>query len=180
MHVTASKLHRRGVLVAGLAAALAAFTFDSSVAAGTTPIKIAVFEFELKDASAAGGVIPRDAIDTENLKQSTEMTRSLLSASGHFTLVDTGSVADEVASAGGIQACDGCDVPLARKLGADQSLVGVVTRVSRAEYTVTIVVKDVANGATISSNFSGLRMGANYSWPRGVKSLVNRMLPKDW
>jgi hypothetical protein len=176
--MTAYKI-RRGVLAAGLAALLAASLVHASVAAGP-PIKIAVFEFELKDASAAGGVVPQDAIDAENLKQSTEMVRSLLSASGHFSLVDTGSVASEVVAAGGIQRCDGCDVPLARKLGADQSLVGVVTRVSRAEYTVTIVVKDAASGGTISSNFSGLRMGANYSWPRGVKSLVNRMLPKDW
>jgi hypothetical protein len=148
-------------------------------AAAAEPIKIAVFDFELKDTSAAGGIIAPDAVDAENLKQSTEMTRSLLSSSGHFSLVDIGSVAGEVASAGGIQRCDGCDAELAKKLGADQSLVGVVTRVSRAEYTVTIVVKDAASGATISSNFSGLRMGANYSWPRGVRSLVNRMLPRD-
>ena len=102
----------------------------------------------------------------------------MLTASGRFSVVDTGSVAGEVAAAGGILRCDGCDGPLARKLGADQSVAGFVTRVSRAEYTVQILVKDAQTGKVISNNFSGLRMGANYSWPRGVKSLMNRMLPK--
>ena len=146
-------------------------------AAEPASIKVAVFDFELKDTSAGGGIIAADAIDTENLKKSTEQVRAMLSDSGRFSVVDTGPVAGEVSSAGGIQRCNGCDGPLAKKLGADQSVTGVITRVSRAEYTVLIVIRDAQSGKVVSNNFSGLRMGANYSWPRGVKSLMNRMLP---
>ena len=51
------------------------------------------------------------------------------------------------ATAGGIQACNGCEGALAKRLGADQSMVGVVTRVNRTEFTLQILVRDAATGA---------------------------------
>ena len=114
-----------GAFAAGLAAAVAIFATQPFAAAEVEPTKIAVFEFELKDTSAGGGVIAADAIDTENLKKSTDEARRVLSELGRYSVVDTSSVAGEVTSAGGIQACDGCDGPLAKQLGADQSMVGV-------------------------------------------------------
>jgi Protein of unknown function (DUF2380) len=154
-----------------------AFWGQAAEAAEPGPVKIAVFDFELNDASAGGGIIGPDAIDTENLRKSTEEARRMLSASGRYSMVDTGGVAGEVISAGGIQHCNGCDGPLARKLGADQSMVGVITRVNRTEYTLQILVRDAKTGAVVSNNFTGLRMGANYAWPRGVKWLMdNRIL----
>jgi Protein of unknown function (DUF2380) len=165
----------RRALAASAAAALSVFAIAPSEAAD--PVKIAVFDFELNDASAGGGIIAPDAIDTENLGKSTEEARRMLSASGRYSIVDTSSVAGEVTSAGGIQHCNACDGPLAKKLGADQSMVGVLTRVNRTEYTLQILVRDAQTGAVVSNNFTGLRMGANYSWPRGVKWLMeNRIL----
>jgi hypothetical protein len=98
----------------------------------------------------------------------------MLAESGRYSVVDTMSVADAVIAAGGAQHCDGCDAPLARGLGADQSMVGLVTRVSRTEYTLLIVVRDAETGAILSSGFTGLRLGANYSWPRGVEWLMEQ------
>jgi Protein of unknown function (DUF2380) len=136
-------------------------------------VKIAVFDFELEDKSAGGGIVGPDAIDAENLDLSTEEARRMLSASGRYRIVDTSDAADEVTSAGGILHCNGCDVALAKELGADQSMVGVVTRITRTEYTLQILVRDTRTGAVVSNAFTGLRMGANYSWPRGVKWLMD-------
>jgi len=108
-----------------LAAALTVFAIQPSKAAEPGLVKIAVFDFELDDRSAGGGIIGQDAIDTENLKMSTEEARRMLLASGRYSIVDAGSVAGEVISAGDIQHCNGCEGPLAKKLGADQSMVGV-------------------------------------------------------
>jgi Protein of unknown function (DUF2380) len=163
-------------MTSSLAAALAGFAIQLAAAAEPGPVKIAVFDFELNDASAGGGIIAQDAIDIENLRESTEEARRMLSASGRYSIVETGSVASEVNSAGGIQHCKGCDGPLARKLGADQSMVGVVTRVNRTEYTLQILVRDAQTGAVVSNDFTGLRMGANYAWPRGVKWLMNNRI----
>ena len=139
-------------------------------------MKIAVFDFELDDKSAGGGIIGKDAVDIENLKLSTEEARRMLSASGRYGIVDASSVAGDVMSAGGIQHCNGCEGPLAKKLGADQSMVGVFTRVNRTEYTLQILVRDAQTGAVVSNAFTGLMMGANYAWPRGVKRLVDNKI----
>jgi len=165
--------HPSGALAAVLAAAVAIFATQPFAATGAEPTKIAVFEFELKDTSAGGGVIATDAVDTENLKKSTDEARRVLSESGRYSVVDTSSVAGEVTSAGGIQGCGGCDGAMAKQLGADQSMVGVVTRVSRTEFTLQIQVREAETGEVVFSDFSGLMLGANYAWPRIANRLVS-------
>ena len=159
-------------------AALTVFAVQPSKAAEPELVKIAVFDFELDDRSAGRGIIEPDATDTENLRLSSEEARRMLSASGRYSTVDTGSAAAEVLSAGGIQHCNGCEGPLARELGADLAMIGVFTRVSRTEYTLQVLVRDAGTDTVVLNTSTGLRMGANYSWPRGVKWLMdNRILP---
>jgi hypothetical protein len=164
-------------LAAGLALALTVLGMPPAKAAEPEPVKIAVFDFELDDRSAGDGIIAQDAIDIENLKSATEEARRRLSAAGRYSIVDVASAAGDVLSAGGIRHCNGCEGPLARRLGADQSMAGIITRVTRTEYTLQILVRDSRTGAVVSNDFTGLRMGANYSWPRGVRWLIdNRIL----
>ena len=59
----------------------------------------------------------------------------------------------------------------------DESLIGVVTKISMTEYVVQLQVRDAQTGEVVSKFSTGLRMGANYSWSRGVRSLMkNEML----
>lgn len=154
--------------------ALAVLGLWALPAAAAEPVKIAVFGFELEDKSAGGGIIAQDAIDSENLKLATAEAQSLLRDSGRYAIVD---VAGAALPEGGLRHCNGCEAGLAARLGAERSMVGVITRVNRTEYTLQVLVRDAATGAVISNDFTGLRMGANYSWPRGAKSLVkNKML----
>jgi hypothetical protein len=163
-------------LAAGLAAALTLSAVQPSAAAEPGLAKIAVFDFELDDRSAGGGIIAQDAIDTENLKTSADEARRMLAASGRYSIVDAGGVAGDVVSAGGIRHCNGCEGPLARRVGADQAMVGIITRVNRTEYTLQILIRDTETGAVLSNVFTGLRMGANYAWPRGVKWLMDNQI----
>jgi hypothetical protein len=174
--MTILEFSKRGRLAASLAAALSVLAVQQTAVAQSDLVKIAVFDFELNDTSAGAGIVAQDAVDTENLTKSTEEARRMLSASGRYSLVDTGGVAGEVTAAGGILGCGGCDGPLARKLGADQSMVGVVTRVSRTEYTLRILVRNARSGEVVSNDSTGLMMGANYAWPRGVKRLLNAVM----
>jgi len=144
------------------------------------PIKVAVYEFELEDFSAAGGVIPPDAKDTTYLAEATQEAKRWLSESGRYTMVDTAGAQDEPVKAHTLHSCRGCVGPITKKLGADQAVVGTIKRISRTEYTLLIEFIDAGSGEPVSRYFTGLRMGANYSWPRGVKWLMkNRILAKD-
>lgn len=160
-----------------LAAAAALFAILTAQAtADPAPVKLALFAFELDDRSAGGGIIAQDAIDTENLTRATQEAGRMLSASGRYAIVDTSSVASEVTVAGGVLNCNGCDATLAKKLGAEQSMIGVFTRVNRTEFTLQILVRDANTSAVISNDFTGLRMGANYAWPRGVVWLMDKKI----
>ena len=156
--------------------ALGVITVERPRAAETTPVKIAVFDFVLDDKSAGGGIVAADAVDIENLKKSTAEARRLLSGSGRYTIIDASSTVADLEAAGGILGCNGCEGPLARKLGADQSMVGVITRVARTEYTLQVLVRDANSGKVLSNDHTGLRLGANYSWPRGVRWLMTRKI----
>jgi hypothetical protein len=142
-----------------------------------SPIKIAVFPFELEDFSAAAAYVPPDDIDREQLRLSTEEARRLIAASGRYQLVDVGAVNNEAAKAGKLRDCDGCEAGIAAGLDADQSMIGIVTRITRMEYAVTFKLRDARSGAIVAVGQTDLRMGANVAWSRGARWLIeNRLL----
>jgi hypothetical protein len=144
------------------------------------PVKLAVFDFELEDFSGGAGIIPESDQDREQLKLATETARRLLAESGRYSLVDVSHAEAREVTPGNLHKCDGCDVPIARKLGADQSLVGAVNRISRMEYGVTFHLRDARTGKLLLAEQTDLRMGANYSWSRGADWLIkNRLLEKQ-
>jgi hypothetical protein len=140
--------------------------------AGPAPVKLAIFDVELEDMSAANSEIASDATELAN---ATEAIRQLLTQSGRYDVVAAGADAD-AAKTRKLHDCGGCDAAIALKLGADQSLVGVIRRVSRTEYTFRFALRDAATGDLISAGDSGLRMGANYSWRKGASRLISDRL----
>ena len=144
-----------------------------------SPVKMAVFPFELEDFSAAAAYVPPDDIDREQLRLSTEEARRLIAASGRYQLVDVSAVSEEAAKAGKLRDCDGCEARIAAGLDADQSMIGIVTRVSRTEYAVTYRIRDARSGAIVAVEQTDLRMGANVAWSRGARWLIeNRLLER--
>jgi hypothetical protein len=136
------------------------------------PVALAVFEFELEDMTAASMGASASS-DASYLAEVTGSVREALGQSGRYRIVD---VSGEAVKARALRDCGGCEAAIAQKLGADQSLVGVVRRVSRTEYTLGFQVRDARTGAVVSRGDSGLRMGADYSWKRGAVRLVSDRL----
>jgi hypothetical protein len=141
-------------------------------ASATAPIKIAVFDFELDDFSAGAGIAGDHHADLAQLDRVTNDVRQLLAASGRYQLVSVSSAQDDAVKGRWLRQCNGCDAAIARKLGAAQSFVGVVTRISRTDYTVQFQIRDTATGAVVIGRQSGLRIGADYSWNRGAAALI--------
>jgi hypothetical protein len=140
------------------------------------PIKIAIFDFELEDYSAGGGLIGETPDDTVQLKRAANEARQLMAQSGRYSLVDVSSANAEPVKARSLRRCSGCDADIALKLGADQSFIGIVARSSRTEYAVGFQIRDARNGAIIFKKQTELRMGTNDSWNRGVIRLIKNTL----
>lgn len=154
------------------AAVLAAFPTRADTVA---PVKLAVFDFELEDSSAAATSEQAPA-DGARLTEVTTEVRQLFARSGFYSLVDAGAADAPVAKAHTLSRCNGCDAAIALKLGAEQSFVGVVKRITRTEYVVRFEIRDARTGDIVSAANSGLRMGADYSWGRGAVRLIKDRL----
>lgn len=143
-----------------------------AVLGAPAPVTLAVFDFELEDTTAASAGASATS-DASYLAEVTASVRESLGQSGRYRIVDVGG---EAAKAHALRDCGGCEAAIAQSLGADQSLIGVVRRVSRTEYTLGFQVRDTRTGAVLARADSGLRLGADYSWKRGAVRLVSDRL----
>jgi hypothetical protein len=140
--------------------------------------KLAVFDFELEDRSAGAGIAGDRAVDATNMSAVNVEVRRVIEQSGRYRLIDV-STADAAAVRDHVlRSCNGCEAQVAAALGAEQSLFGVVRRVSRTEYVIGFQLRDAKSGALIEAEDTGLRMGANYSWNRGAVRLIEDHLLK--
>jgi hypothetical protein len=140
------------------------------------PTDIAVFDFELEDGSAGAGIADDRAADTGYMNAVSTEVRRVIAQSGRYHLVDVSGADADAVRDHSLRTCNGCDAGIASALGAEQSLTGVVRRISRAEYVVGFQLRDAKSGALIAAQDTGLRMGANYSWSRGAARLIEDRL----
>lgn len=163
----------RSVIAAFLCAGL---LVTIQAGAASAPIKLAIFDFELEDFSAGAVSADVTSADAVHLSNVTQMVRQLFAQSEHYKLIDVENTEAPAARAHTLRDCNGCDADIALKLGAEQSLVGVVSRISRTEYVVKFQVRDARTGIVVAAADSGLRMGADYSWSRGATRLIKDKL----
>lgn len=135
---------------------------------------IVVFDFEMMDSSAGAGIVAADDLDAKYLAEATDVAKSYLQAQGAYKIVDTEPATADLAQAGDLRNCKGCEAKIASSLGGDLAMTGIVNRISRTEYEMLIRVVDAGTGAPVAAGYTGLRMGANHSWPRGAKWLMER------
>jgi hypothetical protein len=99
--------------------------------------------------------------------------------SGRYRVVDLTPVAAEIEAAGLLRGCNGCDVDIARELGAALSVTGVVQKVSNLILNINIYIRDTANGGLVKVMSVDIRGNTDQSWSRGVSWLVRNNLLAD-
>ncbi len=138
-------------------------------------IKIAVFDFELEDMSAAAVLLGQNTSSSAALDKVTQTARKELAKSGRYVVIDSSHESAGIAKDTALKDCDGCEAPLASQLGADQSLLGVVRRVSQTDYYVLVQIRDAHTGTVIAqeaANFAGGEEG----WASGVRMLIDHQV----
>ncbi|MGQ7793442.1 DUF3280 domain-containing protein [Faunimonas sp. B44] len=155
--------------VAGLALAVAA--------AHAEPRKTAIFDLELVDTS--GGNAPDErAQELARLEALGSRLRERLRESGRYDLVDIEPVRAR-ALGYNLQACGGCDVKLAREVGAEIVVTGFVQKVSNLILNINVYMRDVATGRMIKGVSADIRGNTDESWRRGLEWLLaHRILPE--
>jgi len=147
--------------------------------AGAAPAPgIAVFDFELVDTSLQGeqGTSPEELA---RLRLISDEVRARLDASGRYRVVDVAPVADQIAAAGYLRSCNGCEVRLAHELGAELALVGWVQKVSNLILNINLTIRDVATRELRFAGSVDIRGNTDDSWLHGVRYLLKNRLLKD-
>jgi hypothetical protein len=101
-----------------------------------------------------------------SLEQVTSAARAELAKSGRYTMVDTRRSDDKSVLDKTLRNCDGCEAEIAQKLGADQSMIGVVKRATQTDYYIFVQIRDARTGKVLDqqgANFAGDEVG----WPSG-------------
>lgn len=140
------------------------------LAAGAVPI--VVFELELIDGSLEGRHPDHDA----RIEQTTETLRELFARDGRFQLVDPGPAAEAIDRLGPLHGCNGCEVDMARKLGARYAVLSRVQKVSSLILGMEITVVDARTGDTIQLEQVSIRGDTDESWIRGMRYMFRHNL----
>jgi hypothetical protein len=138
-------------------------------------VKIAVFDFELEDLSPSATLLNKTANRTAIMDRVSSTAREELAESGRYSVIDASKADAQAVASKSLRNCDGCEAAIARKLGADQSLIGIVRSVTQTDYYVAIQIRDARTGKLINqqeANFAGGEEG----WPSGVGMLIKHQI----
>ena len=96
-----------------------------------------------------------------------------------FTLLDNAPVQADIDRIANPADCNACDVLMARKLGADYSIVGEVQKVSNLILSMNLVVRDAESGAMARGLSVDIRGNNDKSWLRGMGYILRNNVFKE-
>jgi uncharacterized protein DUF2380 len=162
-------------LVAVLGATLLALPAFAAKAAKTAPVKIAVFAFELDDESPAAALLNEGTSTTAAMDKVNTDARAELTQSGRYDVIDASKSDMSAVKNKSFKDCDGCEAGMALKLGAQQSLIGIIKRATQTDYYIVIQIRDAHSGKVLvqqAANFAGGEEG----WGTGARMLIRHQI----
>jgi Protein of unknown function (DUF2380) len=159
-----------------LCVALVAMTVSGLAQENGSPPSLLVLNLELVDSS--GEVTDQQADHERRLAAVREILTSELAAREVYTVVDPGKIQAEIDATRESQylhACNGCEVRLAREVGADRVLTGHVRKVSSLIMALWIDIKDARSGRPVLREVLDFRGDNDKAWQRAALYLVGQL-----
>lgn len=158
---------------------VALFAVVASPAASQQPLKkLLMLDFELIDEQA--GVVPFPEKDAR-LAMVSQRLRAALIKEGLYNVIDSAPVAQLIRTEAERQSlleCNGCEVEIARRAGADRVLLAWVQKVSNLILNLNIEVRDAKTGQAVLVKSVDVRGNTDLSWQRGIDFLVRDMVER--
>lgn len=133
--------------------------------------RLALFPFELVNTSME----ETRPDELERLARMQPLAEERLAAAG-YEIVDPAPVAAEAERRAPLKDCNGCELKLARELGADLAALGWVQKVSNLILNVNLQIREVATGRLVKAGSVDIRGNTDESWRRGIVYLVDRRI----
>ncbi len=164
----------------GLAAATLLGVFGTPCAAEQAHPSIVVLDFELIDDTQDNNPETLTA-QQKRLTLISEQLRKEFNDTGLFRVLDNAPAADYIAELKAereLRACNGCELDIGKRLGADLVLTAWVQKVSNLILNINIEIKKVASGQTLLNKSVDIRGNTDQSWSRGISYMVRDMVEK--
>jgi len=148
----------------------------SSPAAFAAPVRIAVFGFELFDDTLDDRPTVH-AEQAQRLRLVNDELNRLLAASDHLAAVNLEPQAGRIETLAPLFKCNGCELDVARDMGAELEIVGVIRKISNLILSFTLVVRATdADGRVVRAGQVDIRGNTDESWLRAVRYLVKNRI----
>jgi hypothetical protein len=143
------------------------------------PVRIAVFDFELEDVSAAAALPDKSASNTPAMQaimqNVSSKARQVMAQSGRYSLVDVSQVDAKPVREKSLADCDGCENAIALQLGAEQAMIGVVRQISMTDYYVLVQISECRTGKVLAQEVANFA-GGDDGWANGVANLIRHQV----
>ncbi|MEI9900430.1 MAG: DUF3280 domain-containing protein [Hyphomicrobium sp.] len=150
----------------------------TSVLARAEPLprqSLAVLPFEINDTSGEVGPTSRHE---EMLARLTSFVGERIAKAGLYDTVPAARVASAIAEVNPgtyLRSCNGCELDIARRAGADAVLIGWFWKVSTLIGTLHVEIKDVASGRTVYAHVFDFRGDNDKAWQRAADYMVSSL-----
>ena len=149
-----------------------------SHAAAQQPLKkLLMLESELIDEQQDVVPFPEKGAPGDGVQQ----LRDALIKEDLYNVIDSAPVAQLIRTEAARQSllgCNGCELDIARKAGADRILLAWVQKVSNLILNINIEVRDANTGQVVLVKSVDLRGNTDQSWQRGIDSMVRDIVEK--
>jgi len=136
---------------------------------------LAVLPFEIEDTS--GEVGPANRHDAM-LSRTTALVRDQIAAAQLYSVVPGNLTEQAVAAVNSgtfLRRCNGCEIDIAKRLGARYVLIGWIYKVSTLILTLHIDIKDVTTGKPVYARVFDFRGDNERAYTHAAKTLVRSL-----
>ena len=140
--------------------------------------KLLMLEFELIDEQE--DVVPFTEKEAR-LAMASQRLREALTKEELYDVIDSAPVAQLIRTEAARQSllrCNGCELDIARKAGADRVLLAWVRKISNLILNINIEVRDAKTGEVVLGKTVWMRGNNDRSWQRGIDFMVRDMVEK--
>ena len=145
---------------------------------------IAFFGLHLEDSSRettqASALNPTKP-DDEDLARVTLLEAMLVTRFSEegYEFLDLAPVAVDLDRVANPASCYGCDVRMAKSLGADFILVGEINKVSPALVSIAVQLRDGQTGQVVKGGSVSVRGSTDAIWQRGMKQILKNRIFRE-
>ena len=168
----------RSPILMCVAAALLSLAWLPTAANSAPKVAIFPFDFVLPQSEEDFYIGPAPPTEAEKrrLGLAHGELKQLIAAGGRFEPVDLSGISADIEAAAPIYRCNGCEVELAGKAGAELALTSVVDKVSETHLQLNVSIVDVAKSKLVRNASVLIQGNTDEAWLHGVRWLVKNRL----